>query len=73
MLPFEMFVLFLDVLPSGDPSQYALPVFLKEPSDTFVVKSRAATLHCRVAHAIDIHFQVIQTYMDGSLFGLCLS
>ena len=51
-------VLLLDVLPSGDPSQYALPIFLKEPADTFVVKSKPATLHCRVAHAIDIHFQV---------------
>ncbi len=52
------YYLFPDVLPSGDPSQYALPVFLKEPADTFVVKSKPATLHCRVAHALDIHFQV---------------
>ena len=41
-----------EVLPSGDPSQFALPIFLKEPSDTFLIKSKPATLHCRVAHAL---------------------
>ena len=33
------------------------PVFLKQPSDSYVIKSNPATLHCRVAHALDIHFQ----------------
>ena len=46
-----------EVLPSGDPSQFALPIFLKEPSDTFLIKSKPATLHCRVAHALRVFFQ----------------
>ena len=46
-----------DVLPSGDPTQFALPIFLKEPSDTFLIKSKPATLHCRVAHALRVFFQ----------------
>lgn len=33
------------------------PVFLKQPSDSYVIKTRPATLHCRVARATDIHFQ----------------
>ena len=41
-----------EVIPSGDPSQFAMPIFLKEPSDTFLIKSKPATLHCRVAHAL---------------------
>ena len=40
-----------DNLPDGDPVHYALPVFLDEPEDTFVVKNKAAELECRVAHA----------------------
>ena len=35
----------------------AAPVFLKQPSDSYVIKNSPATLHCRVAHAVDIHFQ----------------
>ena len=46
-----------DVLPSGDPTRFALPIFLKEPSDTFLIKSKPATLHCRVAHALRVFFQ----------------
>ena len=33
------------------------PVFLKQPSDSYVIKSSPATLHCRVANAVDLHFQ----------------
>ena len=33
------------------------PVFLKQPSDSYVIKNTPATLHCRVANAVDIHFQ----------------
>ena len=46
-----------EVIPSGDPSQFAMPIFLKEPSDTFLIKSKPATLHCRVAHALRVFFQ----------------
>ena len=46
-----------EILPTGDPSQSAMPIFLKEPSDTFLIKSRPATLHCRVAHALRVYFQ----------------
>lgn len=44
-------------LPAGDPSTFALPVFLSEPADTYVVKGRAAALQCRVAHALSVHVQ----------------
>jgi len=44
-------------LPAGDPSAFALPVFLEEPEDTYVVKGRAAVLRCRVAHALSLHVQ----------------
>ena len=44
-------------LPPGDPVNFALPVFLQEPEDNFVVKSKNAELTCRVAHALSVHFQ----------------
>jgi hypothetical protein len=34
-----------------------LPVFLKEPQDTFVLKTTPAQLTCRVAHALSVHFR----------------
>ena len=37
---------------------YDDPIFYKQPSDAFVIKSRPATLHCRVSQALDIHFKV---------------
>ena len=48
-----------DNLPDGDPVHYALPVFLDEPEDTFVVKNKAAELECRVAHAHSVYVQVM--------------
>ena len=48
-----------DNLPEGDPVHYALPVFLDEPEDTFVVKNKAAELECRVAHAHSVYVQVM--------------
>ncbi|XP_033339327.2 netrin receptor UNC5C [Megalopta genalis] len=35
----------------------SLPIFLAEPVDTFVVKGRPATLHCRAAHALLVYFR----------------
>ncbi|KZC09608.1 Netrin receptor UNC5C, partial [Dufourea novaeangliae] len=35
----------------------SLPIFLAEPVDTFVVKGKPATLHCRAAHALVVYFQ----------------
>lgn len=32
----------------------SLPMFLVEPIDSFVVKGRPATLHCRAAHALQV-------------------
>lgn len=32
----------------------SLPIFLVEPVDTFVVKGKPATLHCRAAHALQV-------------------
>ena len=46
-----------DNLPEGDPVHYALPVFLEEPQDTFLVKSKPGELRCRVAHALSVHVQ----------------
>ncbi|XP_076172701.1 netrin receptor UNC5B isoform X6 [Ptiloglossa arizonensis] len=34
-----------------------LPVFLTEPVDSFVVKNKPATLHCKAAHALQIFFR----------------
>lgn len=46
-----------DNLPEGDPVHYAYPIFLEEPGDNFVVKSKPAELQCKVAHALSVHFQ----------------
>ena len=45
-----------DVYPEGDPSLYALPVFLEEPKDQFTAKGNPAVLECKVAHAIKVNF-----------------
>ena len=45
-----------DAFPEGDPSDYALPVYLEEPSDSFVARGRPAKLKCRVAHALRVYF-----------------
>ena len=37
---------------------YDDPIFYKQPSDAFVIKNQPATLHCRVSHALDVHFKV---------------
>jgi netrin receptor unc-5 len=47
-----------DVLPAGsDLVHLALPIFLEEPADAFIIKGRPAELSCRVAHALSVHFQ----------------
>ncbi|XP_022901369.2 netrin receptor UNC5C isoform X2 [Onthophagus taurus] len=33
------------------------PLFLQEPSDAFVVKTRPATLRCKAAHALQVYFK----------------
>ncbi len=43
-----------DSFPEGDPSDYALPVFLEEPSDSFATKAAPAVLRCRAAHAVEV-------------------
>ena len=45
-----------EVFPVGKDSS-ALPIFLKEPQDTFVTKTKSADVSCRVAHALSVHFQ----------------
>ena len=47
-----------ETFPQGiDPSQYALPVFLEEPQDTYTARGAPATLTCRVAHALKAYFR----------------
>ena len=45
-----------DSLPEGDPSEFALPVFLHEPQNTFASKDAAGSLSCRAAHAKTLYF-----------------
>lgn len=33
------------------------PIFLAEPKDAYIVKNRPATLHCRTAHVLRVHFK----------------
>lgn len=40
----------------SDHPSVALPVFLEEPTDAYVVKNKPATLHCRVAHALQVNY-----------------
>lgn len=44
-------------LPIGEISNSDLPVFLKQPQDAFLIKSKPATLQCRVANALKVYFQ----------------
>ena len=60
-----------DSFPEGvDPSQYALPVFLEEPKDTYTARGASATLTCRVAHALKAYFK-IDDPKGVQLFDLC--
>ena len=46
-----------DSFPEGvDPSQYALPVFLQQPKDTYAARGASATLTCHAAHALKAYF-----------------
>ena len=56
-----------DNLPDGDPVHYALPVFLDEPEDTFVVKNKDAELECRVAHAHSVYVQCQDEIQHGAV------
>lgn len=39
-----------------DGDTVSLPVFLEEPTDTYVLKNKPATLVCRAAHALQLYF-----------------
>ncbi|XP_043271876.1 netrin receptor UNC5B-like isoform X2 [Venturia canescens] len=43
-----------------------LPVFLTEPLDAFVVKSKPATLRCKAAHALEVYFRCNGARAQGS-------
>lgn len=45
-----------DSLPPGDPTNYALPIFLSPPKAAFTSKDREAVLECKVAHSIKVFF-----------------
>ena len=42
--------------PDGDPSSYALPVFIQQPENAFTAKGKPAILVCSVAHARKAYF-----------------
>nr|XP_031843845.1 netrin receptor UNC5C-like [Nomia melanderi] len=42
----------------------SLPIFLAEPVDTFVVKGKPATLHCRAAHALLVELNVTRNEVE---------
>ncbi|XP_046664969.1 netrin receptor UNC5C-like isoform X2 [Homalodisca vitripennis] len=42
---------------SSDHHSVPLPVFLEEPTDTYVIKNKPAALSCRAAHALQVYFQ----------------
>ena len=53
--------------PEGvDPSQYALPVFLQEPQDTFAARGASAILSCKAAHALKAYFTCNEEKMEGT-------
>ncbi len=45
-----------DVYPEGDPSEYALPIFVEEPKNQYTARGSPANLVCKVAHAVKVHF-----------------
>ena len=55
-----------DNLPEGDPSEFALPVFLEEPKKTYATKERSGNLTCRVAHAKVVYFMCDGEKMKSS-------
>ncbi len=50
--------------PSGDPSAFALPVYLSEPSDAYATRVTNAVLQCRVAHALKAYFTCNDDIVD---------
>jgi len=42
--------------PEGDPSDFALPVYLVQPRSTYASRDMPGTLTCRVAHARKVYF-----------------
>lgn len=49
----------------GDQHSVPLPVFLEEPTDTYVIKNKPATLTCRAAHALQLYFRCNGGRVEG--------
>ncbi|XP_065342222.1 netrin receptor UNC5C isoform X2 [Cloeon dipterum] len=45
------------VAPALNHPAVSLPIFLDEPIDSYVIKNKPATLRCRAAHALNVHFE----------------
>ncbi|XP_022237682.1 netrin receptor UNC5C-like isoform X2 [Limulus polyphemus] len=43
--------------PTEDPDPSSAPVFVEEPKDTFVVRNKPATLHCKARFALQVYFK----------------
>lgn len=55
-----------DSLPEGDPSTFALPVYLQQPKSTFTSKEQPGTLKCKAAHAFRVYFLCNEEVMKST-------
>lgn len=42
------------IVAGAEHNSVPLPVFLEEPTDTYVIKNKPATLSCRATHALQV-------------------
>ena len=52
--------------PEGDPSEYALPIFVEEPKNQYTARGSPANLVCKVAHAVKVYFVCNDEVMTSS-------
>ncbi|GIY08506.1 netrin receptor UNC5C [Caerostris extrusa] len=47
----------LDPLPTEDPEPSTTPVFLEEPLDSYIIRTKPVTLSCKARHALQVYFE----------------